>query len=148
MSLVIYTSKEELMVGMQYVNYNDQFFQWMYLHDDETTKTILREIDRARYNSKTTFIGRDKDLGVLNKEYLSSGCKTLLNILYNPDKCFDISLCGNNALSLLRLIKNGNVVWRKPVLHFVGESDCDIIIDGYHFTDFREFLHYIMDEYH
>lgn len=41
------------------------------------------------YNSPATFIGRDPSLGALYKQHLSTGTKTLLNVLNHPDKCFD-----------------------------------------------------------
>lgn len=40
------------------------------------------------YNSPATFIGRDPSLGALYKQHLSTGTKTLLNVLNHPDKCF------------------------------------------------------------
>ncbi len=32
---------------------------------------------------------------------LSSGCKTVLNVLYYPDRVFCLKECGNNALEVL-----------------------------------------------
>lgn len=32
---------------------------------------------------------------------LSTGCKTVLNVLYEPDKIFCMKECGDNALKLL-----------------------------------------------
>ena len=34
---------------------------------------------------------------------LSAGCKTVLNVLYNPDKVFCLKECGNNALVPLKM---------------------------------------------
>lgn len=49
---------------------------------------VLKVIDKAVYNSPATFIGRDTSLGALYKQHLSTGTKTLLNVLNHPDKCF------------------------------------------------------------
>lgn len=143
MSLRIYTEKEEIPSNMRFVDYNDIFFNGVSLKDDEISEKIMSEIDQAHYSSEKTFIGRDSSLGNLNKENLSTGCKTLLNILYSPCECFDVVECGENALRLLPLIKDGNILWKTPVLH--GNTTCDIDIHGKHFTDFREFLKYVMD---
>ena len=145
MSLRIYTNRKEIPKEIDIIDYNDKFFDGTTLKDDKLSKYIMNKIDKAQYSSEHTFIGRDETLGKLNKNHLSTGCKTLLNIVGNPDKCFDIVECGQNALSLLHLIKNGNVLWRNPILHFVGNAECDILIDDKHFTDFRSFLKYIMD---
>lgn len=145
MSLRIYTHKEEIPNGMKFVNYNDLFFNGGCLRNDTLSRKIMKEIDQAEYSSENTFIGRDKCLGSLNKEHLSTGCKTLLNIVYNPDKCFDVIECGVNALNLLPLIQNGNILWEMPVLHYIGDGDCDIVSQDIHFTKFRDFLKFMMD---
>ena len=38
-----------------------------------------------------------------------AGCKTVLNVLYNPDKVFCLKECGNNALEILFGLNAGNV---------------------------------------
>ena len=144
MCLRIYTDKKEIPPNIKFVDYNDMFFNGGILQSDKISKLVMQKIDGAEYGTENTFIGRDKSLGKLNKEHLSTGCKTLLNIVANPDKCFDVIECGPNALQLLPLIKDGNIYWNVPVLHYVGNADCDIRIHDKHFTDFREFLGYIM----
>ena len=69
----------------------------------------------------------------------------LLNIANNTDKCFNMAECGQNVLSLLPLITNGNILWEYPVLHYLGNTECDIKIHNKHFTDFKSFLAYTMD---
>ena len=145
MSLKIYTDKNEIPNSIKFVNYNDLFFNGESLHNDKISEQILQSVDKAHYSTETTFVGRDESLGNLNKEHLSTGCKTLLNILYNPDKCFDVVECGANALSLLPLVKEGNILWKTPALHYLGDTDCDIEIHGRKFTKFKDFLSYVMD---
>lgn len=145
MSLRIYTDKKEVPANTEVIGYNDKFFDGVLLSNDEISSIVMNKIDHATYNSPTTFIGRDKSLGALNKEHLSTGCKTLLNIITNPDKCFDVVECGQNALALIPFIKEGNILWEVPILHYRGNAKCDIIIHDKRFTDFRRFLSYIMD---
>ena len=145
MSLRIYTDKKDIPSNLTVINYNDKFFDGVTLSDSEISNKIMNAVDHAKYSSPNTFVGRDESLGNLNKEHLSTGCKTLLNIISNPDKCFDVIECGQNALALIPFIKEGNILWKTPVLHFRGNAECDILIDGKHFTNFRKFLSYIMD---
>jgi len=145
MCLRIYRSEEEMPENMDLVDYNDIFFDGTELKGTDMVRCILKEIDKAEYASEDTFIGRDRTLGKINKQHLSTGCKTLLNVVQNPDKCFDVIECGQNVLSLLHYIKEGNILWKNPILHFVGDAECDIEIDDKRFTDFRKFLSYIMD---
>ena len=46
---------------------------------------------------------------VLDVDKLSAGCKTVLNVLYNPNKVFCLKECGNNALEVLYNLEEGNV---------------------------------------
>lgn len=146
MSLKVYTNREQIPVGTEYVNYNDKFFQSILLQNTDKTKVILSKIDEAQYNSDLTFIGRDKELGALNKENLSTGCKTLLNILSNPEICFDVVECGPNALELLCLVDNGCILWENPILHLIGNKTCDIETGGLRFYDFKSFLKCVMGD--
>lgn len=145
MSLNIFTKKQDIPKEMKFVDYNDLFFNSIPLKNDETSRTILSRIDKARFNSSNTFIGRDESLGSLNKVMLSTGCKTLLNIASNPDICFDVVECGQNALEVLPIIHNGNVFWRNPALFLIDDVECDICVDKKHFTKFSEVLKYLMD---
>lgn len=145
MCLKIYTDKKDIPKDMMFINYNDLFFAGETLLNNDISNEIMKRVDKATYSSPHTFVGRDKQLGNLSKGLLSTGCKTLLNIAKNPDKCFDVTECGPNALSILPLITEGNILWEVPVLHYRGNTSCDITIHDKHFTDFREFLSYIMN---
>lgn len=146
MSLNVYTNINDVPKDMKIVRCNDAFFNCGELKKDEFTDNVLNEIDKANYNSNTTFIGRDKKLGAISMERLSTGCKTLLNIHYHPEICFDVIECGANALEMLAEIKNGNILWKLPILYPYKKRKCDIEIDGKRFTTFADFLHYTMDE--
>ena len=134
MSLKIYTKKESIPSHLKYVNYNDKFFASVELIDTPIHNNALRIIDKATYNSKDTFIGRDKSLGALNKSFLSTGCKTILNIASNPNICFDVIECGQNALNCLTMLTQGHILWTYPVLITDTNSECDIEINGKIFT--------------
>lgn len=145
MSLRIYVKKSDIPNGIKIVNYNDKFFNLVSLKNDSVTRDILLHIDRARYNSADTFIGRDETLGALNKSCLSTGSKTLLNIAYRADVCFDVIECGQNALRELVKIKEGIVLWECPVLLIHDAEECDIVINDRRFLNTMEFAEYIME---
>jgi len=146
MALRIVTDKKELdKKGIKYVDYNDIWFQSVSLKDNEVTRHILSYIDKAQYASSDTFIGRDEKLGALNKTLLSTGCKTLLNIVYNPDICFSVAECGPNALEALSFIDEGIIFWDKPVLFLIEDMDCNIEYDGKHYSKYMSFLHDVMN---
>ena len=55
---------------------------------------------------------------MLDVDKLSAGCKTALNVLYNPDKVFCLKECGNNALEILFDFQVGNVYSDYAVIPF------------------------------
>lgn len=142
MSLKIITNKSK--IDSKYVDYNDLYFQSMSLRNDDLTSEILKRIDKAHYASELTFTGRDEMLGALNKSLLSTGCKTLLNIIYNPSICFSVAECGPNALETLSIIKDGIIYWERPVLFLTEDLSCDIEYDGNHYNCYMNFLDEVM----
>ena len=46
---------------------------------------------------------------MLDVDKLSTSCKTVLNVLYNPDKVFCLKECGYSALEILYRLEKGNV---------------------------------------
>ena len=146
--LLVYR-KEELAreAGKTIILINDLFFDTdTVLKNTDFTNIVLNTIDEASYHSPFTFIGRTKELGALNKNMLSTGTKTLLNIEGHPEKCFNVCECGNNALSLLPLLKNGCIFWENPAVAYDGAKECDILLDGVaRYTDFYKFLEGVGD---
>lgn len=141
MSLKIYRSINDIPKGIKIIFNNDSYFSGCTnLSDDDLTKSIIFKIDKAMYRSEYTFLGRDKELGGLNKDMLSTGCKTLLNVIQHPNICFDITECGYNALQLLPLIKNGMVLWSFPFVPYAGDEECDIEYDNVVYSNFFEFM--------
>lgn len=146
--LTVYTNKQQIANdGKKLIRVNDLFFNTeTNLSNTEITKKILKTIDKAEYNSEFTFIGRTKALGALNKNMLSTGTKTLLNILEHPDLCFDVCECSNNALCMLPLIREGNIYWRYPAAAYSADIECDILYNGEHFSSFDAFLESVYNE--
>lgn len=81
-------------------------------------------------------------MGLINKDYLSTGCKTLLNAYYYPDICFDMLECGRNVKHLMHLLKNGNLFLEDPMLYILSDTNkaCDIIYNKKHYNFFDDFI--------
>lgn len=141
MSLCIYTSVQEVPDHLgRVINYNNLYFDGQDLEDTPLVRKVLEAVDQAEYISPAMILGRDKDLGALNKSCLSTGCKTLLNIISSPLKCFDVIECGVNVLQLLPLVTSDHVLWREPALPRVMIQNCDITYQGIVYHNFIDFL--------
>lgn len=84
---------------------------------DDRAKDIIAKIDQSEMLSPYAIASRFDGMK-LNIDKLSTGCKTALNILYNPDKVFDIRECGDNALDVIYALPSGNVYCDYPLISF------------------------------
>lgn len=94
---------------MEYVEINDVYFNQKTspMIDDRAVK-IIESIDHSKLIGKYKISSRFDDV-ILDIDRLSTGCKTVLNVTYNPDKVFCLKECGNNALEVLYGLTAGNV---------------------------------------
>lgn len=116
------------------IKMNDVFFnRFTTAKLDDRAGAIIKEIDQSemisQYSIKSRFDGM-----TLNIDKLSTGCKTALNVLYNPDKIFDIYECGDNALDCIYKFDEGKIYCEYPLVSFdvktvkaVGKRDTRII---------------------
>lgn len=116
--LVIYKNKEDIPYNMEYVELNDIFFNKnTVMKLDERAKIIVEQIDEAklvsRYKIESKFNGVTLDV-----DCLSTGCKTVLNVLYFPNKVFCLKECGENALEVLYSLDYGSVYSDYAVIPF------------------------------
>ena len=139
----MYINKVDIPKALTFIADNDRYFSITKLTQNPLVLKILSQIDGAAYASPSTFYARNGQL--LPKECLSTGTKTLLNILQHPNCCFDVCECGDNALNMLPLLSAGNIYWRVPVTLYDGAAQCDIICKRKRFTDFYEFLNFAYD---
>ncbi len=107
--ITIFRDKKDIPHDMEYIELNDVFFnQNTGAVLDERAEKIIEQIDASRLLSKYKICSRF-DHAALNIDKLSAGCKTVLNVLYYPDKVFCLKECGNNALEVLYSLESGNV---------------------------------------
>ncbi|SDB58005.1 protein of unknown function [Ruminococcaceae bacterium FB2012] len=103
---------------MEIVTLNDVFFNRFTSEKlDNKADEMISKIDNAEMVSKFMIKSRF-DGSVLNIDKLSTGCKTVLNIMYNPEKIFDIRECGENALDAVYSLDSGNICCPYPLVSF------------------------------
>ena len=84
---------------------------------DERAEKIIETIDNAKLIGKYKICSRFNDVA-LDIDRLSAGCKTVLNVLYYPDKVFCLKECGNNALEVLYGLDKGYVCSEYALIPF------------------------------
>ena len=126
------------------IDYVNEFFKVNgSLQDNAFTHKVLHDIDCAVRVNDYAFLGRDGALvGLRPIDNLSTGTKTLLCIAQYPDKVFSTISCGSNAVSLLRELKEGNVLLEVASADYSKEDACDIVCRGRHFTSFLDFMEF------
>lgn len=116
--ITIYKNKDDIPKSMEYIELNDIFFnQNTAVKLDAHAQKIIEQIDEVKLLSKYKI--ESKFNGVtLDVDCLSTGCKTVLNVLYFPNKVFCMKECGDNALESLYSLENGCVYSDYAVIPF------------------------------
>ena len=116
--ITIYKDKKDIPIHMEYVEWNDLFFNKnTALKLDGRAAKIIEQIDEAKVISKFQIRSKFHET-VVDVDCLSTGCKTVLNVLYFPDKVFCIKECGENALDILYGLESGQVYCDYPTISF------------------------------
>ena len=120
--ITIFKDKKDIPQDMEYVELNDLFFnQNTVSMIDERAEKIIKIIDDARLIGKYKICSRFDEIA-LDIDRLSVGCKTVLNVLYYPDKVFCLKECGNNALEILYGLVDGYVYSEYALIPFDMDS--------------------------
>ena len=116
--ITIFKNKKDIPDNIEYVELNDVFFnQNTVLKIDERAGTIVEKIDASKLIGKYRMESKFNGV-VLDIDCLSTGCKTVLNVMYFPDKVFCIKECGDNALEVLYGLDAGSVYSDYAVIPF------------------------------
>lgn len=125
--LHLYSNPEFRPEGTEYVRDNEEFFRNVTVYKvDSRVNGLLKNTDGAVYQDEFYF--RDKFGCSVPWECLSTGGKTVLNVFYNPDVCFDTIECGMNALTDMKNLREG-MIYPNHLQCDDGVDDVDIIID-------------------
>lgn len=135
--ITIYKREEDIPEGQELVMLNDVYFNKNTVELlDERAKDVIKKIDGATMIGKYRIESKFHNV-ILDIDRLSTGCKTVLNIMYNPNKVFCIKECGENALDILYSLESGLVYSDFPTISFyvdsvnVVQQGKIIVIDNY-----------------
>ena len=108
--IYLYTNTES---EKEYILMNDQYFNLNTANKDfsEEVKQAIWDIDKAKLTDKG-HIETKYGIGLLRN--LSSGCKSYLNVIYNPDKIVSAMECGANVLDRLFTLNDIRIYMTHP----------------------------------
>ena len=128
----IYTEKKE---AKDWILQNDLYFNLNTSNEEisENEKKLIQQVDEARLTLDKHI---EAKYGVGTIRNLSSGCKTLLNIVKHPDKVVNVEECGPNVLKIIFTLDNIKIFMSRPTLFDIPDdakirfNDSDIVIGG------------------
>lgn len=116
--ITIFKNKLDIPNNREYIELNDLFFnQNTTALIDRRAEKFIETIDGAKLIGKYKILSRFDDVAI-DIDKLSAGCKTVLNVLYYPDKVFCLKECGNNALEILYNLEKGYVYSEYALIPF------------------------------
>lgn len=125
----IYTEKKD---SKDWIIKNDLFFNLNTSNEEMTDKEIalIKQVDNAKLTSDK-HIETKYGLGTIRN--LSSGCKTLLNIVKHPEKVVCVEECGPNVLKVIFTMDHIKIYMSRPTLTEIPDNamirfnDSDIV---------------------
>ena len=139
----IYTEKKS---SKNWILQNDLYFNMNTGNEEmsQNERKLIQQVDEAKL---TTDKHIETKYGVGTIRNLSSGCKTLLNIIKHPDKVVCVEECGPNVLSIIFTMDNIKIYMSRPTLVDIPDNakirfnDSEIVIGskGYNAWWSREY---------
>ena len=130
--IYIYTEKKE---SPDWILKNDLFFNLNTSNEEMTEKE-----KRLIYQADDAILTSDKHIetkyGLGTIRNLSSGCKTLLNIVKHPEMVVCVEECGPNVLKMIFEMDNIKIYMSRPTLFDIPDdvqirfNDSDIVTGG------------------
>lgn len=125
----IYTEKKD---SQDWIIQNDLYFNLNTSNEEMSQKEInlIWQVDEAKL-TPNKHIETKYGLGTIRN--LSSGCKTLLNIVKHPDKVVCVEECGPNVLKIIFTMDQIKIYMSRPTLTDVPDdakirfNDLDIV---------------------
>ena len=128
----IYTEKKD---SKDWILQNDLYFNLNTSNEEMSQYEInlIRQVDEAKL-TPDKHIETKYGLGTIRN--LSSGCKTLLNIVKHPDKVVNVEECGPNVLKIIFTMDNIKIYMSRPTLFDIPDdvqirfNESDIVTGG------------------
>ena len=125
----IYTEK---MDSKDWIIKNDLFFNLNTSNEEmsDNEVALIKQVDDAKL-TPDKHIETKYGLGTIRN--LSSGCKTLLNILKHPEKVVCVEECGPNVLKVIFAMDNIKIYMSRPALADIPDdaiirfNDADVV---------------------
>lgn len=114
----IYTEKRE---SNDWILQNDLYFNLNTGNEEmsEEEKELIWQVDKAKL-TPDKHIETRYGLGTIRN--LSSGCKTLLNIVKHPDKVVCVEECGPNVLRIIFMMDHIKIYMSRPTLTEIPDN--------------------------
>ena len=112
------------------VTMNDAWFNLKYrnIKVDDTIRNLIESIDECKYVGNFSIEGKFSGTNI-DMMYLSTGCKTAINCYCWPDRIFDLSECGENAIEEILKLSRGKGLFKYEVS--IPYSDREItLVEG------------------
>ena len=126
----IYTEKK---ASKEWIIQNDLYFN-LHTGNEEMSENeinLIQQVDEAKLTPDKR-IETKYGLGTIRN--LSSGCKTLLNIVKHPDKVVSVEECGPNVLNIIFKMDNIKIYMSRPSFADIPDdakirfNDSDVVI--------------------
>jgi hypothetical protein len=125
----IYTEKKD---SKDWILQNDLYFNLNTGNEEmsQSERNLIQQVDEAKL-TPDKHIETKYGLGTIRN--LSSGCKTLLNIVKHPDKVVCVEECGPNVLKIIFTMDNIKIYMSRPTLADIPDNakirfnDSDIV---------------------
>lgn len=125
----VYTNKQD---SENWILQNDWYFNLYTSNEDftEKDKEVIWQIDHAKL-TENKHIETKYGLGTVRN--LSSGCKTMLNVMKNPGKVVNADECGKNVLDMLFAMDGIRLYMSRPERIYIADNvevcfnDMDIV---------------------
>ena len=148
--LTLFVDRKDIPNGLEIIDSNDILFNYDLYHNmrvTDTIKKIMKEVDGAKYlqgmDMHSTFGN------VTSMENLSTGCKTMINIVNHPTdvviNCFE---CGDNVLHRLLQLDSGTVLLPMLPSNAKEKITARVITNGYsQIVDSIEMLIHLVEKH-
>lgn len=116
--IYVYTNKQD---SENWILQNDWYFN-LYTSNEKFTeedKVVIWQIDHAKLTEDKR-IETKYGLGTIRN--LSSGCKTMLNVMKNPQKIVNADECGQNVLDILFSMDGISLYMSRPERIHIKEN--------------------------
>lgn len=116
--IYIYTDKID---NSEWIFKNDLYFN-LYTSNQPLTKNDIQAIESIDIAKVTVDNHIETKYGLGTIRNLSSGCKTYLNIVKNPDKVVNVDECGRNVLEKVFEIDEIKIYMSRPERFTIGDN--------------------------